>query len=209
MIDKTMFLEIINKIADNIILNKDLLNELDMAIGDSDHGSNMARGFNEVKKKLETLKDSDYQTILKNIAMTLISTVGGASGPLYGTAFLKASSVVGGKKEIDSNDLIKIYEVVIDGIKQRGKSDKGDKTMLDCIIPAYETFKSSVESGKDLKEASKQAEQAALEGVEYTKTIKALKGRASFLGERSIGHQDPGATSSHIIIKTISDVVNS
>jgi len=209
MIDKTMFLEIINKIADNIISNKDLLNELDMVIGDSDHGSNMARGFSEVKKKIETLKDSDYQTILKSIAMTLISTVGGASGPLYGTAFLKASSVVGGREELDCNDLIKIYEVVIDGIKQRGKSDKGDKTMLDSIIPAYEAFKSSVESGEDLKEASKQAEQAALEGVEYTKTIKALKGRASFLGDRSIGHQDPGATSSHIIIKTIADVVNS
>ena len=209
MIDKTMFLEIINKIADNIISNKDLLNELDMAIGDSDHGSNMARGFSEVKKKIETLKDSDYQTILKSIAMTLISTVGGASGPLYGTAFLKASSVVGGREELESNDLIKMYEVVIDGIKQRGKSDKGDKTMLDSIIPAYEAFKLALESGKHLKEASKQAEQAAFEGVEYTKNIKALKGRASFLGDRSIGHQDPGATSSHIIIKTISDVVNS
>lgn len=209
MIDKTMFLEIINKIADNIILNKDLLNELDMAIGDSDHGSNMARGFSEVKKKLETLKDSDYQTILKSIAMTLISTVGGASGPLYGTAFLKASSAVGDREILDCNDIIKIYEAVIEGIKQRGKSDKGDKTMLDSIIPAYEAFKSSVESGEDLKEASKQAEQAAFEGVEYTKTIKALKGRASFLGDRSIGHQDPGATSSHIIIKIIADVVNS
>ncbi len=209
MIDKTMFLEIINKIADNIIVNKDLLNELDMAIGDSDHGSNMARGFTEVKKKVETVKDSDYQTILKNIAMTLISTVGGASGPLYGTAFLKASSVVEGKEVLESSDLIKIYEVVIDGIKQRGKSYKGDKTMLDCIIPAYEAFKLSVEAGEDLKESCKKAEEAALDGVEYTKTIKALKGRASFLGDRSIGHQDPGATSSHIIIKTILDVVNS
>ncbi|SHJ59145.1 dihydroxyacetone kinase subunit DhaL [Tepidibacter formicigenes] len=207
MIDKKTFLQIINTLSDNIIANKEILNELDMAIGDADHGSNMARGFSEVKKKLESIKDLEFAIILKTIAMTLISTVGGASGPLYGTAFLKASGAVAGKETLEADDLICIYEAVITGIKQRGQSDKGHKTMLDAIIPAYEAFKSSIESGNDLNTAALKAVEAADEGVEYTKTIKAIKGRASFLGERSIGHADPGATSSYIIIKSIADVI--
>ncbi|MBF8982732.1 dihydroxyacetone kinase subunit L [Lutibacter sp. B2] len=208
MIDKNIFLRIINNLSDSIIENKELLNELDRPIGDSDHGSNMVRGFTEVKKKLENVKESDFSTILKTIAMALISTVGGASGPLYGTSFLKASGAVVGKEELDEKDIIAVYEAVIDGIKYRGKSDKGQKTMLDAIIPAYEAFKACVENGGDLKKASDEAQKAAAEGVEYTKTIIAIKGRASFLGERSIGHADPGATSSYIILKSIASVLN-
>ena len=208
MIDKNTFLRMINNLCDRIIENKELLNELDRPIGDSDHGSNMARGFTEVKKKLETVKEADFSTILKTIAMTLISTVGGASGPLYGTAFLKASAAVVDKEELDGNVIITVYESVIEGIKHRGKSDRDQKTMLDAIIPAYEAFKVCIENGEDLKKASNEAQKAAAEGVEYTKTIIAMKGRASFLGERSISHADPGATSSYIILKSIASVLN-
>ncbi len=208
MINKEMFLKIIRELANDIIENKDFLNELDMKIGDADHGSNMARGFNEVNKKMETFRDADLGAILKTIAMTLISTVGGASGPLYGTAFLKASSAVNEKEMLQGKDLIGVYEEVIEGIKQRGQSDKGCKTMLDAIIPAYEAFKASMERGENLKKACIDAQEAAYKGVEFTKTIIATKGRASFLGERSIGHQDPGATSSYIILKAIAKVIN-
>lgn len=208
MVNKELFLKIIYNLSNSIIENKEVLNELDMAIGDSDHGSNMTRGFNEVLKKIDTVKDSDFSTILKTIAMTLISTVGGASGPLYGTAFLKASGAVSGKEKLYADDFINIYEVVIEGIKHRGQSEKGNKTMLDAIIPAYEAFKSSIENGEDIKVAADRAQAAAHDGVEYTKTIVATKGRASFLGERSIGHADPGATSSYIILKTISKTID-
>lgn len=208
MIDKDMLLKMIENLSDSVIENKELLNELDLKIGDADHGLNMTRGFNEVKKRLETVKDSDPETILKTVAMTLIATVGGASGPLYGTAFLKASKAVSGKDELDEKDMISVYEAIIEGIKYRGKSEKGQKTMLDAIIPAYEIFKKCVEDGKDMKLAAYEAQKAAEEGVEYTKTIKAMKGRASFLGERSIGYADPGATSSYIILKSISDTLN-
>lgn len=196
-------IQLLNNMADIIIENKENLNDLDRAIGDADHGINMTRGFTEVKLKLEGLQGKDPSTILKTVAMALISTVGGASGPLYGTAFMKAAGVVTGKETIEGKDLIPIYEEVIEGIKARGKSDKGCKTMLDALIPAYEAYKETYESSGDFKVAAAAAEQAAFRGVEYTKEIIATKGRASYLGERSIGHADPGATSSHLLIKTI------
>ena len=207
MIKNKSMHQIILRICDEIIENKDFLNDLDRAIGDGDHGSNMARGFSECKNKIISLADMDLASILKTMAMTLISTVGGASGPLYGTAFLKASGVLSGKEVIDENDIIKVYEAVIEGIKHRGHAELGHKTMLDAIIPAYEAFKNSIENGKDVIESCTQAQSAAKVGMEGTKEFKAIKGRASFLGDRSIGHQDPGATSSYIIIKTIAQEI--
>lgn len=167
----------------------------------------MNKGFTAVLNKLDTMYDKDCGTILKMVAMTLISTVGGASGPLYGTAFLKAASIVNGKFIIDGNDITMMLNEAILGIKTRGKSDRGDKTMLDALIPAYEAFEKSIKDDEEIIIAFEKAESAARGGVEYTKTIVARKGRASYLGERSIGHQDPGATSSYIILKTVTDTL--
>lgn len=207
MCNSNILIKIIENMGKNIIENKDYLTELDRVIGDADHGINMSKGFSAVDAKLDEMNGKDWGSTLKTVAMTLISTVGGASGPLYGTAFLRASTVVDGKMEIDKEDIINMFEQAVEGIKMRGKSDKGDKTILDALIPAFEALKLAYEEEKDTKTAFKMAEEAALEGVEYTKDIIAKKGRASYLGERSIGHQDPGATSTYIMIKSINEVL--
>lgn len=209
VITKNDVLKIVDKIVEVIKENKEYLTELDAAIGDADHGINLDRGFDAVKQKLTTLPETtDIGTILKTIGMTLVSTVGGASGPLYGTAFMRAGQVVQGKNELSEEDIVKIFEAALDGIKQRGKAEAGDKTMIDSIEPAYKALKDSLENNIALPEALNRAANAAKEGMEYTKNISARKGRASYLGERSIGHLDPGATSAYLMIKTFSDVVN-
>jgi dihydroxyacetone kinase-like protein len=207
MITNDMLITILSNIGQTIQNNKGYLTELDTAIGDSDHGFNMNKGFTAVIDKLESVKDKDCGTILKTVAMTLISTVGGASGPLYGTVFLKAGAVVKDQTEFDSNDIIKMYEEAIQGIIDRGKAKQGDKTILDALIPAYEAFKDAIEQQKDLVTAAELAHLAAFEGVEFTKTIAATKGRASYLGERSIGYQDPGATSCYLMLKSMTDTL--
>jgi len=209
VITKNDVLKIVDKIVEVIKENKEYLTELDAAIGDADHGINLDRGFDAVKQKLTTLPETtDIGTILRTIGMTLVSTVGGASGPLYGTAFMRAGQVVQGKNELSEEDIVKIFEAALDGIKQRGKAEAGDKTMIDSIEPAYKALKESLENNIALPEALNRAANAAKEGMEYTKNISARKGRASYLGERSIGHLDPGATSAYLMIKTFSDVVN-
>lgn len=208
MISNELLIDILKNISIVINENKDYLTELDSAIGDSDHGYNMNKGFKEVNKNLDGLKDKDCGEILKNVAMTLISKIGGASGPLYGTAFLKASNVVKGKYEIDKKDSVKIFEEAINGIKMRGKAERGNKTMLDSLIPAFEAYKRSIEEGDLINKATLKSTEAAYEGVLYTEKIKATKGRASYLGDRSIGHKDPGAVSSYLMLKSISDTLN-
>ena len=203
MIDNKKILEILENIGNRIIENKMFLNDLDMAIGDGDHGINMARGFTNVREKLEGLGDKDPSTILNTVAMTLISSVGGASGPLYGTAFMKSAAAVKGRDKLDSKDMLNILKASIEGIQMRGKAVKGEKTMLDSLIPAYEVYGESINEERTGREALERAVAAARDGVQYTKTIKATKGRASYLGERSIGHADPGATSSTIILEAI------
>lgn len=203
MITSDILLRIIENMVNTIKENKDYLTELDAKIGDSDHGINMDKGFSAVSEKLPSLKEKDCGTILKTVAMVLISKVGGASGPLYGTAFLKGAAVVQDKMKINEEDAVAIFDEAIKGVKMRGKAEKGDKTMLDALIPAYEDFKDSIENGEDIVKAFYNAQKAAYEGVNYTKEIIAKKGRASYLGERSIGHQDPGATSSYLLLKTI------
>ncbi|MCR2033106.1 dihydroxyacetone kinase subunit DhaL [Anaerofustis stercorihominis] len=202
---KEKLIKLINDIADKIEENKDYLTDLDSAIADGDHGINMARGFSAVKEKLRTVEDKDCGTILKTVGMTLVSTVGGAAGPLYGTAFMKAGMAVQGKEEISGEDFIKMMEEAINGVKMRGKSEAGEKTMLDSMIPAYDAFKEGLNGGA--KSAMEKALKASADGVEYTKTIKATKGRASYIGDRSIGHQDPGATSFTYIMECINDII--
>lgn len=198
MIDNKKVIEILQNISLKINENKDYLTELDNEIGDGDHGINLARGFSEVDKKLESLKDKDIGTILKTVGMTLVSTVGGASGPLYGTAFMYAGKEVADKLEIDINDFKNILKVAIDGVKMRGKAIEGEKTMLDAMIPALKAMDED-----DAKTCLIKAIEAANKGIEHTKTIIATKGRASYLGERSIGHADPGATSFTYLLEAI------
>ena len=203
MTDSKKVIEILKQIGEQIQMEKDFLTELDNVIGDGDHGINMARGFKEVEKKLADLSGKDIGSILKAVGMTLVSTVGGASGPLYGTAFMKAGAAVGEKNEMDGNDFIAALEAAIGGIEMRGKAHEGEKTMLDALIPALNAIKKSYEDNNDFKAALTSGVDAAEKGVEYTKTIIATKGRASYLGERSLGHQDPGATSSCLMLKVI------
>lgn len=207
MTDSKKVVEILTQISEQIQMEKEFLTELDNVIGDGDHGINMARGFKEVEKKLPDLTGKDIGAILKAVGMTLVSTVGGASGPLYGTAFMKAGAAVGDKTEIDGGDFIAALEAAVGGIEMRGKAHEGEKTMLDALIPALNAMKKSYAENKDFKAALTQGVAAAEEGVEYTKTIIATKGRASYLGERSIGHQDPGATSSCLMLKVISRMI--
>ena len=194
----------ISLIAERIEDNKDFLTELDREIGDSDHGINMARGFSAVIEKLSP-EDTDVGVVLKKTGMTLLSKVGGASGPLYGTAYMEAGKITAGKTELTPEDMKAVFEAAIAGIQKRGKAVKGEKTMLDAIIPASETFAKKIAEGADMVTALDAACRSSQEGVEYTKTIIATKGRASYLGERSIGHQDPGATSATITLEAIRD----
>ena len=200
----TRIYECISRIAERIIDNKEYLTELDREIGDADHGVNMARGFQAVLEKVPQDSD-DVGAVLKKTGMTLLSTVGGASGPLYGTAFMEAGKAVAGKERLEAADVPAILDAAIAGIQKRGKAAQGEKTMLDALIPALETYREKLESGSDLSEAMDAACAAARDGVEFTKTIRATKGRASYLGDRSIGHQDPGATSSLLTMEAIRD----
>lgn len=203
MINGKRVIEIINKIYEKIEKNKAYLTELDATIGDGDHGLNMSRGFSAVVLKLKDESTDNLGDIFKKAGMALVSNVGGASGPLYGTAFMKGAVVVNGKSEMDINDFLNLLKSALDGIKQRGKGVEGEKTMIDSLSPAIEELEKAINEGLSPKEALEKAKDGALKGVEYTKTIVAKKGRASYLGERSIGHQDAGATSCYYILETV------
>lgn len=205
-LDTKQMAAIVEGMAKKIEAEKEYLTELDNEIGDGDHGINLARGFEAVEKKLPSLAGGDIGALLKGVGMQLVSTVGGASGPLYGTAFMKAGMACKGLTEIDGPAFVKAMEAAVDGIKMRGKATEGEKTMLDALCPALKVMQDDVAVGKSLKEALQDAAQAAEKGVEYTKTIIATKGRASYLGERSLGHQDPGATSSLYLLQVLAEM---
>ena len=200
----TRVYQCLKEIGDKIMANKDFLTDLDREIGDADHGVNMARGFAAVVEKVPE-DEGDIGAALKKTGMTLLSTVGGASGPLYGTAYMEAAKVFAGKTAVSPEDFKAALEAAIAGIQKRGKAVKGEKTMLDALMPAYDAFSEKVDAGADLNEALDAACAAAAEGVEYTKTSAATKGRASYLGQRSVGPQDPGATSATLTLETIRD----
>ncbi len=199
--------DIFIKISDVIIENKKYLTKLDSAIGDGDHGINMSRGFKKVKEKLSSNNYENNSDLVKTVAMTLISTIGGAAGPLYGTAFLNVSKVIP-DSDFDIDSAIEIGESAVNGIQKRGKAEQGEKTMLDAIMPSVESLRESKEKGLELKDALEECKKTAEEGMKATIPMQATKGRASYLGERSKGHQDPGATSSYLIIKTVVDEIN-
>jgi dihydroxyacetone kinase-like protein len=183
--------------------NKEYLTQLDSAIGDADHGTNMDRGFTKVAEKLPTVADKDIGNILKTVAMTLISSVGGASGPLYGTFFQRGGMAVDAKEELSDEDLVAMLQGAVDGVIQRGRAQPGDKTMIDALLPALDALKAGVSGGKGSVGALTDAVAAAERGMKDTIPLQARKGRASYLGERSIGHQDPGATSSYLILNAL------
>ncbi|MBN1040562.1 dihydroxyacetone kinase subunit L [Clostridium botulinum] len=195
--------DILVKVEKVIEENKLYLSELDAAIGDGDHGLNMNKGFKAVIEKIKDLPEDDLGNIFKNSGMALVSNVGGASGPLYGTAFMKAAMVVNKKSEMDINDFIKVLEQALGGIKMRGKGQEGEKTMIDTLSPAIEAGNKSIGENKSVKEVLLEIKEAAKNGMEHTKDIVATKGRASYVGERSIGHIDAGATSMYLILNTI------
>jgi dihydroxyacetone kinase-like protein len=179
----------LEKTADVLTENKVYLTELDSPIGDADHGINMDRGFKKVREKLPTVADKDIGNVLKTTGMTLISSVGGASGPLYGTFFMRAGMAVASKEELDNDDLVKMLQAGVDGIVQRGRAQLEDKTMFDAWAPAMEALKTAVANGNDTVTAVSIATAAAEQGMKDTIPLQARKGRASYLGERSIGHQ--------------------
>ena len=201
-ISRDQFITWIKDFAAVIAENKEYLTSLDSAIGDADHGINMDRGFQAVLAKLPAFENQDIGSIAKNIGMVLISTVGGASGPLYGTLFMQISKETAGKLELTLSDWVAALDSAVNGVMMRGKASFGDKTMLDTLIPALNTLKDCSASNAGLEEALRAAENAAEQGMLATTPLVARKGRASYLGERSAGTQDPGATSSYFLLKT-------
>lgn len=196
----------INRLQQIYADNKSYLTELDSAIGDADHGINMDRGFTAVKKALADSPPTDIAATLKNAAMTLIKTVGGASGPLYGTFLLRAGTTCTGKSQLQAADVLEMFDTGVQGIIQRGKAQLEDKTMVDAWLPALDAMRIALEANASLSEMLQQGAAAAEQGMKNTIPLVARKGRASYLGERSAGHQDPGATSTHLMLRAAADL---
>ena len=182
--------------------NRALLTELDSAIGDADHGINMDRGFAAVETELEKNVPPDVRAALQTAAATLIRAVGGASGPLYGTFFLRAAAACSGRATLEADGVAAMFEAGVQGVEQRGKAVVGDKTMVDALAPAVAALRQGLANGSGLGEILEAAAQAAEAGMKSTIPMQARKGRASYLGPRSVGHQDPGATSAWLLVKT-------
>ncbi len=196
------------KIAESVKDRRDYLTQLDAAIGDGDHGVNMDRGFEAVGKALAAQDGSLGPGKLLTVAgKTLVSTVGGASGPLWGTAFRRAGRALGDKQELDGQDLVVALRAGLEGVVELGAAQPGDKTMVDALGPAIDALEAALESGEPLEAALSAATEAAESGAKATVPLQARKGRASYLGERSIGHQDPGATSAALIIAALQRAV--
>jgi phosphoenolpyruvate---glycerone phosphotransferase subunit DhaL len=195
------------RFAAEVAENRVYLTKLDGAIGDGDHGTNMDRGMKKALERLEATDGDDIGASLKAVGMALVSSVGGAAGPLYGTLFMQMGQAAAGKSELDVAGFTEALDAGVQGVIKRGKAERGDKTMLDALGPALDALKG--ESGDDVAGALQRAADAAREGMEATVPLVARKGRASYLGERSAGHQDPGATSSHLLLKTAAEAVGS
>jgi phosphoenolpyruvate---glycerone phosphotransferase subunit DhaL len=181
------------------------LTRLDAAIGDADHGENLDRGFRAALERLPDAGSATPADVLKAVSMALISKVGGAAGPLYGTAFLRASTAVAGRAELDPAAVVEALAAGLEGVKQRGKAEVGDKTMVDALTPGVEAARSALDGGQPLPTILRAAADAAEQGMRDTVPLVARKGRASYLGERSAGHQDPGATSTSLLLRTLAE----
>lgn len=189
--------------------NQSYLTELDSAIGDADHGANMVRGMNAVVEKVGAAPATAADELLKSVGMTLVTSVGGAAGPLYGTLFLRMGVSAGPVTELDGAAFGAALRAGLDGVVARGKAEAGDKTMFDTIDPALDAWDAAVADGADITAAASAALDAAEKGRIATEPLVARKGRASYLGERSAGHLDPGATSSALLFQALADTVTS
>ncbi len=201
------YIDWMNRCAEALAAAQDELTALDTAIGDGDHGLNMQRGFAKVKEKLATEAGKDLGSLSKTVGMTLLSSVGGASGPLYGTFFIKAATALNGKNEAD---LPTLAQAIADGsadLIARGQAAVGDKTMVDVWQPVAEALKQAAAGGAELKTALQAAAESAQQQAEATIPLVAKKGRASYLGERSAGHKDPGAASSALLLRCLAESV--
>lgn len=202
-VTKEQILKWLERTAEVLNENRAYLTQLDSPIGDADHGTNMDRGFQKVMEKLPTVADKDIGNILKTVGMTLISSVGGASGPLYGTFYMRSGMAADAKEELTDQDVVAVLQSGVDGVIQRGRAQLKDKTMIDALLPAMDALKSGVDGSMGVVESVRRAVAAAEQGMKDTIPLQARKGRASYLGERSIGHQDPGATSSYLILNAL------
>lgn len=184
----------------------DYLTELDSAIGDADHGTNLMRGMDAVMAAIDPPPPT-VGDLLKKVGMTLVTSVGGASGPLYGTFFLRAATAAGDATELDGPALLTALRAGLDGIVARGRAEAGDKTMYDALAPALAAYEQALDGGATVQNAGRAAAEAATEGRDATEPMQALKGRASYLGERSVGHIDPGAASSALLLGTLAETL--
>ena len=186
--------------------NKVYLTDLDSSIGDADHGINMDRGMQAALGKIDGLPNGDIGNLFKTVGMTLVSKVGGASGPLYGTLFLRLGTTLAGKSEVEPDDWLAALTQAIEGVQARGKAVPEDKTMVDALLPAREALAEALGGGASFSEALRRSADAAEVGMKATIPLVARKGRASYLGERSAGHQDPGATSTYLLLNSVADI---
>ncbi|WP_101847000.1 dihydroxyacetone kinase subunit DhaL [Zhihengliuella sp. ISTPL4] len=193
----------ISRYREAVTAQRDWLTELDSAIGDADHGANMARGFTAVGEKLAATTPATIDELLKTVGMTLVSSVGGASGPLYGTFFLRMGMSAGAVTTLDGPALAAALRAGLEGIVARGKPEAGDKTMFDAMAPAVDAFDTALAGGADTAAAARAAADAAVAGRDATVPLVARKGRASYLGERSAGHLDPGAASTALLFEAL------
>ena len=181
------------------------LTDLDSAIGDGDFGISLDRGFTAVQAELNANPPADPRSVFQNVATVLIKTMGGSSGPLLGTFFLRAGAACAGKSELAPADVVAMFQAGVEGLQQRGKAALGDKTMLDALIPAVDAMQGALQAGSGLTEILDRGAAAAETGMRATITMQARKGRGSYLGERSVGHQDAGATGAHLLLKAAAD----
>ena len=186
--------------------NRQQLTDLDSAVGDGDFGISLDRGFTAVQAELTANPPADLRAVFQKVATVLIKTMGGTSAPLLGTFFLRAGAACADKSELAPADVVALFQAGVDGIQQRGKAALGDKTMLDALLPAVDAMRGALEAGNDLPEILERGAAAAEAGVQATKTMQARKGRGSYLGERSVGHQDPGATAASLLFNAARDV---
>jgi dihydroxyacetone kinase-like protein len=201
-------LDVIRSMAAAMQEQRRYLTKLDSEIGDGDHGTNMHRGFQAALERLEGANPASPADALKAVSMALVSKVGGAAGPLYGTAFLRASTALSGKEELSAADVAAALEAALGGIKQRGKAEAGDKTIVDALQPAVEAAKQAASSADgSVAGVLRAAADAAEEAVKATNPLTARRGRASYLGARAQGHQDPGATSTYLLLDAAARVL--
>jgi phosphoenolpyruvate---glycerone phosphotransferase subunit DhaL len=206
-ITNAVVLDWMGRFASEMAENRAELTRLDAAIGDGDHGTNMDRGMRKALEKLEGVEGEDIGATLKGVGMALVSSVGGAAGPLYGTLFMQIGSATAGKESLDLAGFADALEAGIKGLQARGRAEPGDKTMVDALLPALEALRAAEQEGAEPAEALRRAAAAAEEGMKGTVPLQARKGRASYLGPRSVGHQDPGATSSYLLLRSAAEAV--